>query len=268
MEFDESYTNYWTSAIKNSIDGTKIAGEGEIRNYLRNVLIRRSDYVLDLGCSFGRMFELLASYSDHVFGVEPEASALEQARQFGYQNLIEGSAENTNMPSHFFDFVFSWAVLDVVNQIEGLKEVNRILKVGGTILFTGKNDEYYPDDELAFLAEKNAFLKGFPNRFTNLSAMIKHLPELGYSLKHLYLYPRRGDMGLGVFEECTEKETTRLRGYEYLIICIKQSDIDYGHNLELGALDMASSRTAIFLAQKQGFSDYRDYFVSLGLDRK
>ena len=268
MEFDESYTNYWTSAIKNSIDGTKIAGEVEIRNYLRNVLIRRNDYVLDLGCSYGRMFELLASYSDHVFGVDPETSALAQARQFGYQDLLEGTAENTNMPSHFFDLVFSWAVFDVVNQLEGLKEVNRILKVGGTILFTGKNDEYYPDDELAFLAEKNAFLKGFPNRFTNLSTMLKYLPQLGFILKNLYLYPRRGDMGLSQFEDRTEKENTALRGYEYLIICSKNSDIDHIQDLELGALDMASSRTAIFLSQKQGFSDYRDYFASLGLDQK
>jgi SAM-dependent methyltransferase len=268
MEFDGPYSDYWRSTVRNSIDGTKIAGASEIRNYLRNVPIQRSDYVLDLGCSYGRMFELLASYSDHVFGVDPESSALAQARQFGYQDLLEGSAENTNMPSHFFDLVFSWAVFDVVNQTEGLKEVNRILKVGGTILFTGKNDDYYPDDKLAFLAEKNAFLKGFPNRFTNLSTMLKHFPQLGFILKHLYLFPRRGDIGLGQFEDRTETKNTTLRGYEYLIICSKKSDIDYKQNLKIGALDLPSSRTAINLGQKQGFSDYRDYFISLGLDQK
>ncbi len=266
MQFDELYTNYWSQAIQNSVDGTKIAGINEVENYLQNISIQKSDFVLDLGCSFGRMFELLARYSDNIYGVDPELSALQKAKQFKYQRLTEGTAENTNMPSKFFDLVFSWAVFDVTNQLDSLKEANRILKVGGSLLFSGKNDEYYPDDRLAFLAEKNAFLNGFPNRFTNLLAMMNYLPRMGFKLEKLYIYPRRGDMGLNVFEEFTNKKTLIFQGYEYLILCSKNLETDYGLDLEFGALDHESSRTANYLATLNGFSNARDYFISLGLD--
>lgn len=266
MDFNEDYTNYWLSAVEKSIDGTKIAGPSEIRNYFKGIPIKRSDYVLDLGCSYGRNYELLSNYSSHIFGIDPERSALQKAQQFGYQELLEGSAEYTNMPNNFFDFIFSWAVFDVVNQEESLQEANRILKVGGSLLFTGKNDDYHLDDELAFIAEKNAFLKGFPNRFTNLSEMVKGLPRFGFNLNHLYLFPRRGDMGLGVFEEHTGNISSTFVGYEYLILCSKTKEISSMQHLTYGKLDSETSRTANYLARLSGFSDCRQYFKSMGLD--
>jgi SAM-dependent methyltransferase len=266
MNFDEDYTNYWSLAVQESIDGTKIAGPSEIRIYLKDLSIKKSDYVLDLGCSYGRNYDLLASFSSHIFGVDPERSALQKAQQYGYRELLEGSAEYTNMPSNSFDFVFSWAVFDVVNQTAGLKEVNRILKAGGSLLFTGKNDEYHPDDKLAFIAEKNAFLKGFPNRFTNLPAMVEQLPQFGFNLIHLYLFPRRGDMGLGIFEEQTGHNSSAFVGYEYLILCSKTKEVTSMQQLTRGELDSESSRTANFLSRLSGFSDCHEYFKAMGLD--
>ena len=90
MEFNEAYTNYWSLAVQESIDGTKIAGTSQIRKYLDQIPIKKTDYVCDLGCSFGRMYELLATYTDHVFGVDPESSAVQKARQLGYQKVSEG----------------------------------------------------------------------------------------------------------------------------------------------------------------------------------
>jgi SAM-dependent methyltransferase len=266
MDFNEEYTNYWSLAVQESIDGTKIAGPSEIRNYIKGVSIKKSDYVLDLGCSYGRNYDLLASYSSHIFGVDPERSALQKAQQFGYRELLEGSAEQTNMPNNFFDFVFSWAVFDVVNQSASLKEANRILKVGGSLLFTGKNDNYHPDDKLAFIAEKNAFLKGFPNRFTNLSEMVENLPKFGFNLIHLYMFPRRGDMGLGIFEEQTGNDPPVFAGYEYLFLCSKTKEVISLQQLATSKLDSESSRTANFLAQLSGFSDCQEYFNAMGLD--
>jgi SAM-dependent methyltransferase len=266
MEFNAAYTSYWSSTVDKSIDGTKIAGVSEIGNYLKSISLKKSDFVLDLGCSYGRMYELLATHSDHIFGVDPEITALHKARQLGYQDLLQGSAENTNMPNNFIDFIFSWAVFDVVNQMESLKEANRILKVGGSLLFTGKNDNYHLDDKLAFVAEKNAFLKGFPNRFTNLPVMVKHLPQFGFSLSKLYLFPRRGDMGLGIHEEYTEKDSTTFIGYEYLILCRKKTEISCMPKFDSEVLDSESSMTAKVLRELSGFSNSRDYFAHFGLE--
>jgi SAM-dependent methyltransferase len=265
MEFNADYTKYWSAAVLASIDGSKIAGPIEIQKYLRNLELRKDDLVLDLGCSYGRMFELLASFSDHIFGVDPEQTALEMARQMGYENLSQGSAERTNMPDNFFDFIFSWAVFDVVNQLDALFEANRILKPGGKLLFTAKNDKYHLDDRLAFVAEKNAFLKGFPNRFTNVSKLLENLPQLGLSVETLYLFPRRGDMGVGVFEECSMQNTWNIIAYEYLIVCRKSSDVRSPVS-ELKAIESEVSLTSGNLARERGFSSSLKYFESLGLN--
>ena len=266
MEFNEAYTNYWSLAVQESIDGTKVAGTSEIRKYLNQILIKQTDYVCDLGCSFGRMYELLATYTDHVFGVDPESSAVQKARLLGYKKVVEGSAEATTMPDKYFDLVFSWAVFDVVNQKKALQEANRILKVGGRLFFTGKNDNYFPDDRLAFIAEKNAFLKEFPNRFTNLPRLLNYLTHSGFNLDLLYLFPRRGDMGIDVFEVHTDHASSTLAGYEYLISCTKRLDIATIPHFDSGEIDMESSKTADNLARLAGFSNCHDYFYSLGLE--
>ena len=265
MEFDADYTKYWSAAVLKSIDGSKIAGPIEIQQYLQNLELKKDDLVLDLGCSYGRMFELLASFSDHIFGVDPEQTALEMARQMGYENLSQGSAERTNMPDNFFDFIFSWAVFDVVKQLDALFEANRILKLGGKLLFTAKNDNYYLDDRLAFVAEKNAFLKGFPNRFTNIPMLLENLPQLGLNLETLYLFPRRGDIGIGVFEECSVQNTEQVLAYEYLIVCRKSLDVRFPVS-GLKAIESEVSLTSRNLARENGFSNVHKYFESIGLN--
>jgi SAM-dependent methyltransferase len=170
------------------------------------------------------------------------------------------------MPDQYFDLVFSWAVFDVVDQKKALLEAHRILKVGGRLFFTGKNDNYFQDDQLAFTAEKNAFLKGFPNRFTNLPKLIHYLTQSGFKLDLLYLFPRRGDMGIDVFEVHTENEFSTLAGYEYLISCSKTSEMPTVPHFDAGKIDMESSRTANLLARLSGYSNCHDYFYSLGLE--
>ena len=119
MKFGKEYTNYWSSAVNKSVDGTVIAGVNEATHFLQYLGIKRDDSVLDLGCSFGRLYEALAVYSDQVFGIDPDPFAVEKARLQSYQEVRQGAAEDTGFDKDFFDVVFCWAVFDVVDHKKG-----------------------------------------------------------------------------------------------------------------------------------------------------
>lgn len=265
MEFDSEYTKYWASAVNKSVDGTVIAGVNEAKYFLQYLEIEKQNRVLDLGCSFGRMNEALSIYSDHVYGIDPDLFAVEKARLQLYREVRQGSAEHTGFDKDFFDVVFCWAVFDVVDHKKGLTEINRILKNGGKLLLTGKSDNYHVDDELAFKAEKNACLKGFPNKFTDLSAVLKNFKTLGFQLDKLFLFPRRGDFGLLSFSERSKDDENEYVGYEYMILCHKIADQECTV-LPNENLDGKFSKTATRMAAKSGYAGAKELFESMGIN--
>ena len=265
MNFNEAYTKYWASAVNRSVDGTIIAGVNEAKYFLQHLSIKKEDYILDLGCSFGRMYEALASYSDWVFGVEPDIYAVEKARLLSYKEVRHGYAEQTGFGESFFDIVFCWAVFDVVDHKKSLFEINRILRMGGKLLLTGKNDNYHEDDILAHRAEKNAFLKGFPNKFTDLSILLGNFQQLGFKLDKLLIFPRRGDCGLLNFIDQGNAFQDNYIGCEYLLICHK---IGEPNAVGLGdlSLEQAFSKTASRAAALAGFLSPKEFFEATGID--
>ena len=265
MNFNETYTKYWASAVNKSVDGTIIAGVNEAKFFLQYLNVKKEDRILDLGCSFGRMYHALSTYSDWVSGVEPDMYAVEKARLLAYREVRQGYAEQTGFGESCFDIVFCWAVFDVVDQKKGLLEINRVLRMGGKLLLTGKNNNYYEDDVLAHRAEKNAFLKGFPNKFTDLSMLLENFEQLGFKLDKLLIFPRRGDCGLLNFIDQGNGFHDAYIGCEYLIICHK-----IGESKPVGlsglSLEQPFSKTANRIAEKAGFSSPKEFFEATGFD--
>lgn len=264
MTFGEGYTKYWASAVNKSVDGTVIAGVNEAKHFLQYLSIEKQHRILDLGCSFGRMYEALSIYSGHVYGIDPDLFAVEKARLQPYSEVRQGSAEAAGFDKNLFDFVFCWAVFDVVDHIKGLAEINRILRSGGKLLLTGKNDNYHADDELAFKAEKNAFLKGFPNKFTDLNAVLKNFEIMGFKLDRLFIFPCRGDFGVLKFLERSEGDNSEYIGYEYMILCHKVADQDTA--VPNGKLDGEFSKTAARMAGQKGYASAKELFEFMGIN--
>ena len=265
MKFDKEYTEYWSSTVNKSVDGTVIAGVKEVKQILKYLQLKTASKTLDLGCSFGRMHEVLDIYSDDVYGVDIDSYAVEKARLQAYKDVRLGTAEETNFDADFFDLVFCWAVFEVVDHKKGLAEINRVLKTGGTLLLTGKNDNYYGDDILAYKAEKNAFLKEFPNRFTDLKAVLENLQPLGFQLNTLLLFPRRGDVGAIDFIDKGVEKLENYHGYEYLIMCHKIGCHDSNALVDV-ILENQFSKTATAAATKAGYDGPNEFFESVGVN--
>ena len=151
--------------------------------------------VLDLGCGYGRLYPELSKFSQNIFGIDIDISMINDSSKLPYRSLHSSTAENTAFPENYFDKIIAFGVFDVVEQEIAVAELNRILKIGGLAMFTVKNNNYYDDDNAAFIAERNAKLKNFPNHFTDTNNLINNLELFGFSLDKIVIYQRRGDMG-------------------------------------------------------------------------
>ena len=148
--FNKDYTNYWKETVNKSIDGTVIADKSIAKIFLDKINIRKDLASLDLGCSFGRMYDLLDLYSSEVHGVDVDKYAINEAKKYNYKSLQVSSATKTKYLNDSFQLIFCWAVFEVLDQVKTLIEMNRLLTLDGHVVLTAKNDYYYKRRQRCF----------------------------------------------------------------------------------------------------------------------
>ena len=255
--FNADYTKYWKTAVNNPVDKIQIPNENDILYWLKKFDLNNLGKTLDLGCSFGRLYPSLRSVSKQVFGCDPEPSSIELAFKYGYDHLEVGVAESTNFNSNFFDLVFSWGVFDTVILNDALIELNRISK--NKVLFTGKSKKYFKKDANALIAERNAFLKGHGNRFTDLNLLSKYISKFGFRILKLILFPLRGDFAQKKYVELDVIKTVDIETYEYMILLEKTEDISK-NMINAPHLWGLFSETMEMLARENDFKSCMDFF--------
>ena len=260
--FGRDYTQYWQQAVKTSVDGLPIPTEDDAKFYVERLGLKTINTCLDLGCSDGRMFDVLASVGTRVSGIDIDPFAVEIAAAKGYQDVNVAGAEKLPFPDNFFDLIFAWGVFDTIDLNIALPEVNRASQ--GWFLFTGKSDTYHEDDVAALRAEKGAFLKGHPNKFTNLETLRDKISGFGFKISHLLVFERRGDFGKRKFLHYTDDDFANLRAYEYLILAEKVSDLAVP---EPAPIEWSHfSKTMSDLASRNGFDDCESFLESSAFD--
>jgi len=250
--WNEQYLHYWRE--RTSAEGAQVirgdcvpADVKLFEHYLEQLGLRPGDRVLEVGIGFGRLVPSLLKCGVDVYGMDisPQMIAEAQKEWAGkVVDLREAEAENIPYQDAFFDAVLCWAVFDARFQEEALLEMARALKVGGRLLLTGKHDDYWDDDELAYTAEVNARAKGHPNCFTHFPALAAALPELGLQLERAFYFERRRDLSINRY-----LLTPPPHFYEYVAIARK-----YAHPVPAKKFTLAHEFSATFIRRAQATS--------------
>ncbi len=100
--------------------------------------INRKTRLLDLGCGHSDFMKEVYGKTEHIYGIDSDKKAIE--KNMIIKNKIVGFAEEMPFADNFFDLVIlTWVMehLDNPNQI--FKEIYRVLKPEGKIIFLTPN---------------------------------------------------------------------------------------------------------------------------------
>lgn len=235
--WNEDYVKYWKEVtkeannkngiltnIKKSGEGDfKVSGEKTVTALFDCLDYKMTDKLLDYGCGFGRFYPFFKDISDY-YGIDLSSAMIEQCvKQWPErkERFIVAEGEMLPFKDEYFEKIICYGVFDACYQERALAEMLRVVRVGGVILFTGKNTNYWEDDEQALIAEEAARKKGHPNYFTDVKKMLLQLEKyVDIRLERYYKY--RGDSA----------QTKYLRDmpdkfYEWTLVIEKNNHVNY-----------------------------------------
>jgi SAM-dependent methyltransferase len=125
--------------------------------------------IVDLGCVEGILLEkIVKSFpSQHVSGVDIIPENIEIYKKFGLPVLL-GDINSTDLSDNSVDLVLLIEVVEHLNEpVRILKEIKRILKTGGKVVFLFLNDFIFGVVRLLFLRIKELLKRWMPNQFNN-----------------------------------------------------------------------------------------------------
>ena len=243
--WNEKYFEYWKSRVEEAGHGKSMIVEGDSNTEDDSVYQRVFDShafkvgsLLEVGCAWGRMFPIYLAAGLKTTGSDISHAMVVAARKEwqekeGIVDIVESPAEHLPFADKSFDNLTCLATLDATFQDKAITEFLRVTRPGARIIFTGKNDHYFQDDEEAYRAEIGARDKQHPNFFTDTKRLIDLLSGQGHHVEALYCFPRRGD-----FARFRYVTTPNDRFYEFLLV------IDRGNEYEtLPSFSDAYSKT-------------------------
>lgn len=116
-------------------------GQAQLRPLRQRVIGAASGDVLEIGLGSGLNLPLYGPDVRAVIGVEPSGELLAMARQQAKRakvpvELLEASAEALPLEANSIDTaVTTWTLCTIPDAIQALREVRRVLKPGGVLLF-------------------------------------------------------------------------------------------------------------------------------------
>ena len=217
-EYWNNYYDYWKEKVK---DMKEVPNDSIIEWLISQANIQGK--VLEVGCGFGRLFQFYSKLDVKVFAIDISEKMINEARKHSYGNIIEiKKAKAEKLPYHddFFDCIICMATFDALKQEKSLSEMLRVLKIGGKLLITGKNINYFGNDKLARNAEILAKKKGHPNSFTDVIELQTQLNEKNHKILSEYYFLKRGD-----FSNKNFTNKLPFRFYEYFLVVEKGSNM-------------------------------------------
>ena len=118
-----------------------VMGQAQLRPFRQRVIGAASGEVLEIGLGSGLNLPLYGVDVRSVIGVEPSAKLLAMAEQQAKRakipvELLEASAEALPLEANSIDTaVTTWTLCTIPDAARALREVRRVLKPGGVLLF-------------------------------------------------------------------------------------------------------------------------------------
>ena len=233
--WDKSYVDYWKKRVNEANSDNKtstiVVGDSVTdsdKQYIQAIELlspQKNKAILEMGCGFGRSLPFLYSISTELTAIDiSEDMIVEAKRKYAdleKVNYFVCEAEKTPMSSSSFSYVICYAVFDALYQNSALLEINRLLEISGKALISGKNDNYYDNDDLAYTAEVNARNKNHPNFFTDVNLLLSGaIKEFGFIIEEIRFFERRGDMANDKYLIAKPEFF-----YEYIIVIKKVEDV-------------------------------------------
>lgn len=200
------YVTYWEDKVKDANTNEKAKDKTNddviLEEYFKKLRVQKEDIILDYGCGSCWLYPIykkaMGKAEGNYCGIDVSKVCLEHAQEV-YQelkvnkNLIEFDGEHIPFDNNFFDKIICFGVFDACNQEAVIRELLRVLRINGELLITGKNNNYFDDDNEAVVAEINARKKEHPNYFTDVQDMTEQLLEHKAKVIETFYFLRRGD---------------------------------------------------------------------------
>jgi ubiquinone/menaquinone biosynthesis C-methylase UbiE len=115
-------------------------GQEDLKAYRGRVVARAAGRVLEIGIGSGLNMPFYGNSVKEVIGLDPSAQLLAMAQRAVRPRIpiefIEGSAEVIPLEDQSVDAVLTtWTLCSIPDAARGLREMRRVLKVGGVLLF-------------------------------------------------------------------------------------------------------------------------------------
>jgi ubiquinone/menaquinone biosynthesis C-methylase UbiE len=233
--WNETYAEYWRERVAEAgvgdsriVGGDKRTSSDDVWSGLINDTEFQKGNILDVGCGWGRFFQMYIDKGLTVSAVDisiamVQAAAEEWRGHSGISSIQEATAEDLPFESEMFSNLICIGTFDATYQEKAMNEFLRVTKPGGLIYFSGKNTNYHFDDEAAHAAEVGARSKGHPNYFTRTYELITDLEKHGHRVAKSYYFERRGDLADMNFQKFMPN-----RFYEYFIVVKRGDDAGSG----------------------------------------
>jgi len=144
---------------------------------------------LDIGCASGTITSSLTSRFGQIIGIDIDEAALRSGRGGEGKNLdlVRSDAVQAPFPDGSFDFILCLQVYEHVPDDTALMhEINRLLRPGGYVLFSGPN-KLFPVEPHYYLP----FLHWLPQRWADRYLQIVHMGTHYYEKSRTYWSLRR-----------------------------------------------------------------------------
>ena len=115
--------------------------QSQLEKYRREVVAAASGRVLEVGVGSGLNFPLYGKQVENVFGIDPSPRLLAIARRRAdaagvNAELLQGSATEIPVADNMIDtVVMTWTLCSIGDPLAALREMRRVLKPGGKLLF-------------------------------------------------------------------------------------------------------------------------------------